>query len=564
MAVPAAAAANREPRSGVAGFGLLDWGLAAGLAAAVVMLDRHVLALWWSHDDLFQLRFVSRHPWTAYFLDPSAWGELPNRLWTPLLFASLDLDLELAGGLVTASPYGFYCHQLAALGFLAAALFGLLRLWVAREPALVAAVVAVCGPPVAALAPQLMVRHYLEGGLLAVGATICFVRAVRLGSSAASWGWTGASAVLALAAAAAKEVFVPLPLILALLPEGEGRRRRRLLLPHLVALFGYVAGRRYLLGVWLGGYGFEVDRADWLGLALRLPWRLVDVATATAPWLAGGLLAAMAAATVMAAWLVPKTRSLLAVSVAVLLLPLLPVASAVEPRFAAVPWVVLAIAGGVALGRFWPQLGAMRIPVLAGSIALASLAHAAAWAAILAPAERISAEGRAYLALEAGDLLATPADAPAALGELRRYVEEVERRPAAGWFEDPIYVCRGRDAGRRIWQYDRQAGAVREAGAQVRTAAADHCRRLRAAPLSARFSWHERTLRWELGPDRPGRWTLLVDDGVEAFPVPARGGYVLAAARSFAMTVRFDAAEGWTAYSEPITVVPGQNAEWSR
>lgn len=146
-------------------------GRAGDLLAVVVLiclpwlLYGDALELWWSEDDYFQIRYTAEHSPAAYTFDPAVKAKLPNRVLSPLLFASYDLDLALAG----LEPAAFYAHQHAALGLAALALYGLLRLWLGARWAALGGVLFLLGPPIASLAPLLMVRHYPESLVLALG-----------------------------------------------------------------------------------------------------------------------------------------------------------------------------------------------------------------------------------------------------------------------------------------------------------------------------------------------------------------------------------------------------------
>ena len=438
-----------------------DAAAAAALLALPWLLYGGVLGLWWTEDDFHQVRYAAEHSPAAYALDPEVRGKLPNRLLTPLLFASYDLDLALAG----PRPAAFYGHQLAALGLAAVALYALLRLWHPPAPALAAGALFLLGPPVASMAPLLMVRHYPEAMALALVAARVFVHGVRAleeGRERRAWALAGASAGLWLAAGLAKEIALPLPAVLAVLPAGSPRRRLALLAPHAAALALYLGYRAWMLGTPLGGLPWVLGPVEWLREALALPWalarELAGAGTAAEPWgwTAVALLALGAAAVAASGRLAAGLAAAVAFAV---LLPLLPVVADVEPRYAAAAWLALVAAAPAAARRpIGPALvgrsagrRALALAALGALAVAAVVANRAAWGAHLDAAVRKSAENRALLALGPGELLRQPLGAPGTMAAIAPFARSVlGREVAAGWFYDDLYLCRGRGAPREV------------------------------------------------------------------------------------------------------------------
>lgn len=508
-----------------------------------------VTRLWWLDDDLFNLRFVRAFSPRDYCLNPAVWQSLPFRMLTPLLFVSYDADLDAFG----AAPRAFYLHQLAALGLAAVALYALLRAWLDRRWALLGAAAFLAGAPLANLATSIMARHYLECLAFVFLGGAAWVRSLRAKGTLAGWCWSVLSAVLWLAAALAKEIAVPLVLLLPLLPlppEGTAAVRLRPLVPHGAALVAYVAYRRWLMGALVGGYGWVVEREDWPRLIATLPWRLgreLVGAPSVAAWLA---LAALLAGIALGV----RTRRaavLLAAAVVLVLLPLLPVAAEVKPRYAALLWAVLVVAFVCSASRL--RRGAW----LAAAAALALLVgNRLTWQREMARAGRASAENLALLHLGRGELLRRPATLPASLEEIQRYGRERLGLPAAGgWFFDDLYLCKRGDSIRRLWEYDTRTRRVVDETPQLSSLRHEHCDDLRAAaPLDARFRAEDGVLHWQLGPYPDGRWTFVLRDGASAFPVPRRGGFRLHGLADLPLYVRYDASEGWTTYSPLLRV----------
>lgn len=543
--------------------GLADALAPLALLALPFLLFRDALGLWWTEDDFFQLRYALGHGPLDYGLDPAVWRLLPNRVLSPLLFASYDLDLALFG----LDPAAFYGHQLAAVGLAGAALYLVLRLWLAPAWAAVGGLAFLFGAPIASLASHLMVRHYPEAIVLALAAAGTWVLAVRSRGSAAATGLSALSALLYLAASAAKEIAVPLPFFLALLPEGGRGRRLRLLAPQAAALVLYAGYRVWMLGTPLGGYGFATPAADWPRLALALPGKVARELAAGGGW---GW-AALAVTLAPAALLALRSRRaalLLAAGASVALAPVLPVSIAMVPRYAVVAWLVVAASLPFGLRAARGRLPGRALPAAAASVALvAALAlYRTAWAGHggipghLARAERMSAEGRGFLALGPGDLLRRPLGPPAAMEELRRFAREVLERPAeADWFYDDLYLCdpeSGRPAppAARIHAYDPASGRLDEIPGGSETLAREHCGSIRPdAPLEAELRpGPDGVLTWELGPYTEGAYAFVLEDGRLRYDMPRTGAFHLGRLRRLSLRVRYESPEGWVTYSPEI------------
>src|SRR4029079_14515689 len=203
--------------------------LAAGaLFAASLLVYRKILRLWWMYDDPFVVNLLRQFslPQSLYARD--LYHALGRPIFNPLLMFSLKADL-LAFGLDTTR---LYVHHLIAFALIPPLLYLLCRLWTPPVASLAAAATALVAGPTLEVVPQLMLRHYIEGGAFALAAAILFVLAVRRPQTGArSAPLPIASAFLYLCAAAAKEVYAPLILILLVMPEGEWRGRIRLLIP---------------------------------------------------------------------------------------------------------------------------------------------------------------------------------------------------------------------------------------------------------------------------------------------------------------------------------------------
>ncbi len=551
--------------------------LAAGLllTAAAWLLYHRALGLWFTHDDFFNLRWVLAYRPAQYCLDPAVWRRLPFRMLTPLLFVSHDLDLALFG--TRALP--FHAHQLVALALATLALYALLRLWLPPPWAATGAFLFLAGPPIAPLAALLYVRHYLEAVLFGIAAAGVWVLALRSRRPGARWSLAALSAVLYLAAALAKEVAVPLVLLLPLLPEETLRRRLRLALPHAAAVGLYAGYRLWMLGTAAGGYGWAVAPGAWPRLAASLPLRLGRELLGE-PGAAGALLLAglLAAALVLA---LAARRNALLIGWAVLLavLPVLPVATEVVPRYAVASWVLLAVAFPFGARRAFSRIAAHRsagdrartvvAAAVVGALCLAALAvNRQVWARELARDERTSAENRAFLDLGPGALLAHPAGPPSSMNELAWFKEVHLGLPAGtGWYYDDLYLCTRKGPLHAVWEYDPASRRVREVTAGVVARRREFCPSIAwRAPLEAEVRRRGAGVFWTLGPYPRGEYAFVFGDGRQRYDVPRTGGFQLPAARKLSLRVRYRSPEGWVTYS-PELAIPLTGAEpfrWRR
>ncbi len=526
--------------------------VAGALAACAWALHATALGHWFSYDDFWHLRHVLTRGPLELCCGAEFWGELAGKgMFTPLLFLSLAADAAASG----LEARGFYLHQLVAFSLAAAALYLILRLWLGRAPSTAAALLFAAGPPTASLVPLLMVRHYVEAVLLALLAVACFVRAVRT----ARWPWAAASAALYFAAALAKEIAVPLPLLLPLLPIGEARLRQRFTLPHAAALAAYLALRLALLGRLSGGYGWAVEAADLPGLALALPGKLLGEFLGRPSPAAWALLAAVAAGVAVAVFTSRRAALLLALAAALALLPVLPVSTEMEPRYAVAAWLAAIVAFAAGCDRLARRGGAARAAAL-GLAAAAAVAVLWSFSGLRGETDRrmrrLSSEGRAFLALGPGDFLRHPLGHPASFPELRWLKEERLRLPrGGGWFYDDLFLCTRGSEIRRLWEYDPARARVAEVTPRLAALRSGHCGRLRRrAPLAVVFEHSGKAVRWDLGPYRDGRWRLVLGDGVQVVEVPRHGGFHLPGARLLSLRVRYQAPSGWVTYSPQLTM----------
>jgi hypothetical protein len=550
----------------------IDLGIAVAFAVAAWALYHSVLQLWWMYDDAYHFRHLiaGRPGW--YLFDVAELRRLESRVLTPLLFLSLDVDRRLFG----LNPHPFYVHQLLDLSLASVALYGALRLWLPRLWAAVGAWVFLIGPVTAALAPFLFVRHYIAAILLAALAVMAWAEAQRQ-TGRAAWALAWLSAALYFTAAMAKEIAVPLAVILPLLPEPAGvprvepPARLRLALPHAAMLGLYIVLRYVALGTFLGGYGFIVSPAGLPALALALPGK------AAAELVAGRLsptalvFSAALAAGVLALLFLRGRRAGLLTGAALLLalLPVLPVSTQMEPRYAVPVWTVLALtfaAGCRAVAERWREAGL----ALAAVACISGLGlNRQAWSVRFAQAERMSAEDRFLTEMKEGDVLRQPLTLAASIGELQWMKENVFHRPRGGrWFQDDLYLCLHREPLGRVWGYDPAAHSITDVTARIPVLRNQYCASIRRnASLSARFRAAGENLFWNLGPYREGTYSFALGDGAAIFAIPRNAGFsTQGRAPLLPLRVKYESPDGWVTYSPELRVSleEGAGVRWGR
>jgi hypothetical protein len=554
--------------------GWLEVVCAATPAATVAALYHQAAGLWWLGDDPVLVAFAKRWRPRDYFLDPEVVAELPWRLLAPLQILAYDVDLALWGELPAAS----HTAHLVVMAAASSVIYAVLRLWLERWAALASVMVFVMGAPVAAAAPQLMVRHYVIGLALAFVAAALWTLAVRHRRMVL--------AVLAagpyLAAAAAKEVFVPLPLLVLLLPEGRQGDRLRYGAPLGAALALYLGWRWWMLRTLAGGYGFVAEPEDW-------PRLVPDLFTGATRGLFGGGPAGwvLAAAAAVALAALARRRPAAAMSIVaaglLVLAPVLPVARAMAPRYLLVPWLWVAVVlvlgcrewqrGGsgssrrVALGVGRPFAGALvGVAVLVVGAATAALTGGRAWGDVVTQLENEGAAGRFVYDRGAPHMLRRP-DAPSHYLEAVSTLAARDGSGGARWFEDDLFLCLHPGLMARVWQRTPSSTAFTEITSRLTALRREYCASLRdTAPLAVRFEWAGGRLSWRLGPHAGDGWAFVLADGQVRIEVPQHGNLLHGARRGLSLRVRYEDDAGWVTYSPELQLdlTTEGTLEWER
>jgi hypothetical protein len=502
-----------------------DFVASLGLLAAVAVLYRNILRLWWTYDDAFHLHLCSTFPIGAMLFSRNFWQQLPNKVFTPLLFVSLKSDWNAWGNDARA----FYIHHLVSLVVLAIAMYLVARLWRTPLPAFMSALLAISGPPFCEIAEQLFHRHYLEGLIFALASVGLFVRSIR-SEKAGVW-----SAIAYFLAMAAKEVYVPLVVILLAIPERDWRARAKRLVPHFAAFSVYLIWRLAMLGPAVEAYGLTARRSEWPRMIATLPWRaLVRLGGA-------GTIQSLVFLTLLGVCITlilirdRAMRPLIVAMAVAALAPIVPVAMQIETRFVLTLWMC-AVAAAAAAPR----------PLVALLLVAAIFANRAEWRDTFRKTDRMAREARFFTQMKRGDVLCNLLVPPAAMPELAWLTKS-----AGTWLYDDAGICGGEIRGRFFAWYE-PLRSIRERA--IPFVQRTSCREFAVMPLNAAFDSERHTLFWSLGPYRHGTYAFVLARGSQAFDVPRDGGFRIGDAPGFQLRVRYTSPAGWVTYSPEITL----------
>ncbi len=511
------------------------------LAGVVGTLSYPTLGNFWMFDDLQILKHAFDYrPW-QYFLEPRVWRELSSSNLTPFVTLSFDLDLALFG----FTPKWFYLHHFVSFWAVTVLLYATMRLWADRGFALTSSLLFAFSAPARLASELLMLRHYIEGGGLALLSLLLFTHSLRRGSFRLAC----ASAIPCWLAMAAKELYVPLPVCVLFLPEKDWRTRLRYAVPLLFTLPVYALWRSWMLGRVIGGYSKSLAPAhlvDFLAAAGRKMTESVLMISGsfTGLW-EEGVAVCLSSLLVLtcAIWLIRQRRASGVIFFVVLwlfvLLPLVPLLDTLSARdplsyrllFAfSLSFASLVGASSQTLWRL-PKLqsiglsrDAFQKPLRASIVLAVTLIFSAvAWSSLMwisfqrAELFRpLAAEG--LFLMESNDtgilMVKTTAFLP-----MNNYYENLDflRRHLYGSripdvvsgvfvFVDNVSADALKD--RRVYKYDRTTGVMREVTDDYVRTRTEYLSRVRELPLRVTLYVREGAFNFSLGP-AGGRFFLL-------------------------------------------------------
>lgn len=495
----------------------------AALIVFTLALHGSALRGWWLYDDPQLVLEAKRQSLAAMFFDPGEYTHLAAHTFVPLQLVSFKLDQALRPG----SARFAYAHQLAALTLAVVLLFFVLRQHVDDPVALIGAALFAASWAATYAARTLMIRHYVEGLVLALAALALWRKRPL------------AATCFYFLALLAKEVYAPLPLLFLL---GLKRDEWRRMLAPLAAFALFMVWRWRMTGL-VGGYA-EFPSAAALRAFPRALWEHLHGPTPYAWVWAAATLA------IVALWLYrERARGLAFVAVMLVagVAPVIAVAANFEWRYSFAFVAVMVSMLTIASTR----------PILLGILLVAAFAaHGEQQQMLAAQTRDVEAEGR-YVFTQ-----------PPAAPPLYAHAPE--------WYHGGLEGLRGTPGPRYFCSSVAYlAGEVTSAvtvqdGRIVPFAIPDEWHKRRGhvspwEPLSVRFALAHHDASWSLGP--AGReFAFVTVPGYTEIPIPPQGSRRVPAARTrqFFLILR-TAPDGQLAMS-PVLPVPqeGETTIWSR
>ena len=554
---------------------LRDVALCVLLSALCFLLYRKVVRLWWTYDDVYLVHIAIDHTLGDEFFNASVW---PQKLFTPLVMAVYESDMALFG----LEPARWFVVHLAVFALSAIAFYAALRLWLSPARSGVAALLYAASVPVVSLITEISGIHYFLGILFGSLATIAYVAALRR-PRRPPLHWV--SAALYFVAILAKETVIPLPFLFLALPERNLRSRARYAAPHVLSLLLYFVWRRAVIGTILGGYGWAIDRSEWLPLIASLPKKIVLACAGANVAIGVTLIVVM----LIGIFFIGKRGALLfVVALALSVGPILPVSKEMQRRYALMPWLCWSVAFVAGVGRasdsvprpspsplpspgcaseattFPPPRARKRARARArerGLVLLVAVpllmlaANRQEWGYEFGRTQRMSDEARFFFDMPPDTFLRRPIVPPAAMGELNWLKTMRYRKPyGAMWFYDDYFLCSGA-MPKRAWEFDPSRRAIVEITSALPSIAKKYCGSIRQnAPLSASFEYRDAALFWKFGPYTDGKYRVLIANGVQAFDVPRVDGFRMPDLTGITLRIRYDSPQGWTTYSPELAL----------
>lgn len=520
------------------------------VASLPVVLYFPLTSAWWLNDDPAILRHIVEFGVLSNFYVPDNWRSYSPVNFTPLLIASIALDLELFG----LAPFGYYLHQLLGLGLSAAlgfyVLLGAMKRWVA----LLVTTLVVLSPSVSEIAGSLMMRHYLDGSLLALVSLILFRLSLKRCSVVFCW----ASALFYLGAGLAKEIYVLLPLFgLAFLGRSSVSDSLRALTAFCIAGLVYGVWRLYMLG-WFGaamGYGdlFSFPSDSVFAGGTRYIWQTLAYGNY---WFSCGLSVAAGVGVIV---IIRKRQFyglvIVAASAVGAWAPIAFLLPNLSDRYLLIPTIWIFTLAGVGLSaisrflrrrHFLPRALPLVTVLLATFVPVRDLGQAFDIRLRLRAAE----EGLFTWNADAAMVLADPIGPPwyhRSLGWLRFRLGDGEASPSVCY---DLCACDLKEFN-GVFAFNDKEGELKRIAVDL-----TKCRPTvpRSMSVSVRYVKEHGILTWQLGPKREGRWFTSQAPEFFAREVPAEGKIPFHYQRPIKMRFLFVADKGWSVESPELTL----------
>jgi len=213
------------------------------------------------------------------------------------------------------------------------------------------------------------------------------------------------------------------------------------------------------------------------------------------------------------------------------LLPIVPVAAQLQPRWSFALWLVSASA--IAFVQLRVVIGLALITAL--------VSFRVEWPRALRHFLRMSDEARVFAQLGANDVLLHAETPPVTMQELARYTHA-----SAHAIYDELSLCAD-PKPHRTFEYDATRREERETNALAKD-----CASIRTAPLFAHFVFgDDGAFYWTLGPYRDGRYVFVLGDDI-AYEVRPDAGFRFPNIDALTIRIRYDSPAGWMTYSPDL------------
>jgi len=554
-------------------------GVLACVFLGLLAFSIHKSALhgYWRFDDGMHLNFVAHYsPW-QYFLQPSVMLLQSYANVTPYNALFYEINLGLFG----MEPRWHYAHLIVILAATAFSTYRLMRLWQQPMAALLAAVLFLGGLPTLHVAQQLMTGHYATGLLFSVLSLHSFVLGVRQDRR----GLVVLGAALYLLATICKEVYVPLLLALPMIPVGDLRARLKASLPYVVVAVLYTLWRYAVLGQLMGGY-IATPVSPWeqlrqlLSIPLLLAGWLNDHDSSDSFLGRGGLYPIVGLVIlvliVVATYRKRLTWTLVGVSLPLILLPLLPLTG--NPgvneadRYLFLAWWACSVLLATLVGSL-RNSGVEYVVKCACGVGFVALLFSAQMIEHQRITHRLAKEDTLYqtvLRMDSNTALMPPPNRD----NYRKLLSGARQAAAlltkgtkdpAKFAADKASLCEYTQQGNNILEFDEACGCVKDVtsqlGASLTKLLGDEMRAVSGVPLSAKLTFHDSKLLWELGPFDDGVYSVVF--GSSPTKVPAHGGISWAGKEPLKFKMSHESSDGSLALSPDLEFDMTKQSEFS-
>ena len=496
---------------------------------------------WWSSDDLQILKHAITNKWLEWFFSPEVWSELSRSNLTPWVSLSYRIDYWLFG----FNPLPFYLHQWFSLGLLLALFYMLCRNWLTPFSSASAVLVLLLSRPVMMAGHVLWIRHYVEGLIFALVATLFFLRA-DTNNTVKYWG-----GFFFLLACTAKEIYVPLPIVLLFLPITDIRDRLVRLWPMLLGITLYVMWRFWMLKG-LGGYGKGLNLND----IFELPKSILLMTGFNNVW------SCILGLTFIFLWLWQSTRQWKIFVIMMLgasTIPLIPVSGMMDVRYILLHAVLLSLLIGwvVHQSHRWSFGTIKGCGIAVASVLLIVLlfqSNLQDWRRyLLSDLKKIRTEG-IYLLKDGneGEYLVHTGGPPWFYSGLEWFRSHVMNRDSGPkiLFDEYDILNSDRDSSFTGYFYSNDNRRLEKISNTHEIFKKLYGELKEQEPLHLKMTYSDETLTWFFGPWEEGRYTILMNEA--SFDMPHQGSHSVSINDNVFVRLRYISPDNWRTYSPKL------------